>query len=86
MPAVVADAELLSGQVAVAVIRAATVASAVRDVAGVSLPVVLALAVRRAGGRARGRAASAVARTVVGTRVDPEGRYNRDGQTVREVL
>lgn len=72
MPAVVADAELLSGQVAVAVTRAATVIPAVRDVAGFSLPVLLALTVHATRDRVR-RAASAVARAVVGTRVYPEG-------------
>lgn len=78
MPAVVADAELLSGQVAVAVVRAATVIPAVRDVAGVSFPVLLALTVHTARDGVR-RAASAVARTVVGTRVYPE-----EEETVRE--
>lgn len=72
MPAVVADAQLLPGQVTVAVIWAATVVSAVRDVARVPLPVLLALAVHTSCDRVRS-AASAVARTVVGTRVYPAG-------------
>lgn len=77
MPAVVADAELLSGQVTVTVIRAATVVSAVRDVAGVSFPVLITLTVHTAQHSIR-CAASAVARTVVGTRVYP------GGDTIRE--
>lgn len=83
LPAVVADAEFLSGQVTVAVIRAATVVSAVRDVAGLSFPVLLTLTVNATGDRVR-RAASAVARAVVGTRVYPEGDAIR--QRVQEVL
>ena len=83
MPAVVADAELLSGQVAVAVIRAATVIPAVRDAAGVSFPVVLTLAVHSTRDGV-GRAASAVAGTVVGTRVYPEG--DTVGEKVKELL
>lgn len=81
LPAVVADAELFPGQVAVAVIRAAAVVSAVRDVAGLPFPVLLALAVHTTRGRVR-RAASAVARTVVGTGVYPE--EDTVGQKVRE--
>lgn len=77
LPAVVADAELLSGQVAVPVIRAATVVPAVRDVAGFSFPVLVTLTVHTARRRIR-CAASAVARTVVGTRVYP------GGDTIRE--
>lgn len=72
LPAVVADAELLSRQVAVAVIGAATVGSAVGDVAGWSFPVLVALAVDAAQHQV-GRAAPAMTRTVVGTRVYPEG-------------
>lgn len=85
MPAVVADAELLAGQVAVAVVGAATVASAVRDVAGFALPVLVALAEHAANRRRVGRAAPAVARTVVGTRVYPAGRTHeiRQGSSER---
>lgn len=72
MPAVVADAQLLPRQVAVAATRAATVVAAVRDVAGLSLPVLLALAVDAARRRV-GRAAPAVARAVVGAGVHPGG-------------
>lgn len=72
MPAVVADAKLLSGQVAVAVIRAAAVVFAVRNVTGLSFPVLLTLAVHPARHRVR-RAAPAVARAVVRTRVYPGG-------------
>jgi len=60
LPAVVADAQLFSGQVTVAVIRAATVVPAVRNVAGLSFPVLLALAVHATCDRVCG-AASAVA-------------------------
>lgn len=83
LPAVVADAELLPGQVAVSAARAATVVPAVRDVAGLSLPVLLALTVHTTRDRVR-RAAPAVARTVVGTGVYPEGGTVR--QDVKEVL
>lgn len=72
LPAVVADAELFPGQVTVAVIRAATVIPAVRDVAGFSFPVLLALTVHATRHRVR-CAASSVARTVVGTGVYSEG-------------
>lgn len=72
MPAVVADAQLLPRQVAVAVVGAAAVVPAVRDVAGLALPVVLALAVHPARDRV-GRAAPPVARAVVGTGVDAAG-------------
>ncbi len=83
LPAVVADTELLSGQVAVAVIRAATVVPAVWDVAGVSLPVLVTLTIHTTRDRVR-CAASAVARTVVGTRVYPKGDTVMEG--VMEVL
>ena len=69
LPAVVADAQLLPGEVAVAAVGAAAVVAAVRDVAGLALPVLVALAVHTAGdGVPRG--ALAVARAVVGARVD----------------
>ena len=69
LPAVVADAQLLAGEVAVAAVGTATVVAAVGDVAGLALPVLVALAVHAAGdGVARG--ALAVARAVVGARVD----------------
>lgn len=83
LPAVVADAELFSGQVTVAVIRAATVIPAVWDVAGFSFPVLLALTVHTTRDRVR-CAASAVARTVIGTRIYPEGDTVR--QEVKNVL
>lgn len=60
LPAVVADAEFFPGQVTVSVIGAATVVSAVRDVAGLSFPVLVALAVDSTCDGVR-RAASAVA-------------------------
>lgn len=70
LPAVVADAELLPGEVAVAVVGAATVVPAVRDVAGLALPVLVTLAVHPAGGRVARRALS-VSGAVVRTGVDP---------------
>lgn len=48
LPAVVADAQLLARQVAVAAVGAAAVVPAIGDVAGLALPVVLALAVHPA--------------------------------------
>lgn len=72
LPAVVADTKLFSGQVTVAVIGAATVIPAVRDVAGFAFPVIVALTVHTAQDWVR-RAASSVARAVVGTRVYAEG-------------
>lgn len=81
LPAVVADAELLPGQVAVAAAWTATVVPAVRDVTGFSFPVLLTLAVDPAGRRV-GRAASAVAGAVVGAGVHPETVRQR----VREAL
>lgn len=77
LPAVVADAELLSGQVTVTVIWAATVVSAVRDVTGFSFPVLITLTVHAAQHRICCDA-SAMARAVVGTRVYP------GGDTIRE--
>lgn len=70
MPAVVADTQLLSGQVAVAVVGAAAVVPAVRDVAGLAFPVLVAFTVHSAGGRVAGGALP-VAGAVVGARVDP---------------
>jgi len=69
LPAVVADAQLLAGEVAVAAVGAAAVVVAVGDVARLALPVLVALAVHVAGdGVARG--ALAVAGAVAGARVD----------------
>lgn len=48
MPAVVADAELFSGQVAVAVVRAATVIPAVGNGAGLAFPVLITFAIHAA--------------------------------------
>lgn len=77
MPAVVADAELLPGEVTVAVVRAATVVPTVRDVAGLALPVLVALAVHPAGGRVA-RCALSMSGAVVRTGVDPG---QREGKT-----
>lgn len=79
LPAVVADAELLPCEVAVAVIGAATVVPAVRDVAGLALPVLVALTVHSAGRRVARRALS-MSRAVVRTRVDP-GQRKREKQS-----
>lgn len=76
LPAVVADAQLLARQVAVAAVGAAAVVPAVGDVAGLALPVVLALAVHPARHRVS-RTAPAVAGAVVGTRVYSEMRAKK---------
>lgn len=84
MPAVVADAELLAGEVAVAVVGAAAVVPAVRDVAGLALPVLVTLAVHAAGGRVARRALS-VSGAVVRTGVDP-GQKRGQGGVTKEVF
>lgn len=71
MPAVVADTQLLSSQVTIAVIRAATVVLAVWNVAGFSLPVAVTLTVNPTRGRV-GRAAPPMTGAIVGARVYPE--------------
>lgn len=48
MPAVIAHTQLFPSEIAVAVIRAATVVSAVRDVAGFTFPIFITLAVHAA--------------------------------------
>ena len=70
MPAVVTDAQLLPGEVAVAVVGAAAVVPTVWDVTGLSFPVLVTLTVHSAGGRVTGRALP-VTGAVIGTRVDP---------------
>lgn len=70
LPAFIADTQLLPGEVAVAVVGAAAVVPAVRDVTGLAFPVLVALAVHSAGGRVTGGALP-VARAVIGARVDP---------------
>lgn len=72
LPAVIADTELLSSQVTIAVTWAATVILAVWNVAGFSFPVIVTLTINPTGGRVCWTAPS-VAWTIVGTRVDPEG-------------
>ncbi len=70
LPAVIADAQLLPGEVAVAVVGAAAVVPAVRDVAGLAFPVLVTFTVHSAGdGVTRG--ALPVAGAVIGTRVYP---------------
>lgn len=70
LPALVADTQLLPGEVAVTVVGAATVVPAVRDVAGLAFPILVTFTVHSAGGRVARRALS-MARAVIGTRVDP---------------
>ncbi len=70
MPAVVAHAQLLPREVAVAVVGAAAVVPAVRDVARLAFPVLVTLTVNSAGGRVTRRALP-MARAVIGTGVDP---------------
>lgn len=48
LPAVIAYTQFFPSEVAVAVVRAATVVPAVRDVAGLALPVFIALTVHSA--------------------------------------
>lgn len=71
LPTVVADAQLLPGQVAVAVVGAPAVVSAVRDVARLAFPVLVTFTVHSTGGRVTRRALS-MSRAVIGTGVDPE--------------
>lgn len=71
LPTVVADAQLLPGEVAVAVVGAPAVVSAVRDVTRLAFPVLVTLTVHSAGGGVTRRALS-MSRAVIGTGVDPE--------------
>lgn len=70
MPAFVADAQLLTGEVAVAVVGATAVVPAVGDVTGLALPVLVTFTVHSAGDRVP-RGALPMARAVIGTRIDP---------------
>lgn len=72
LPAVIADAELLTSQITIAMIWAATVILAVWNVAGFSFPVIITLTVNPTRGWIC-RTAPSVAWAIVGTRVDPEG-------------
>lgn len=56
LPTVIADTQLLPGEVAVAMVRAATVVPAVRDVTSLAFPVLVTFTVHSAGGRVTGRA------------------------------
>lgn len=49
LPAVIADTKLLPCEVAVAMVRAAAVVSAIRDVTGFAFPVLVAFTVHSAG-------------------------------------
>lgn len=66
LPAVIAHAQLFPGEVTVAVIRAATVVPAVRDVTGLTLPVLIAFTIHTARYRVP-RGALPVARAVIWT-------------------
>lgn len=70
LPAVVADTQLLPGEVAVAVVGAAAVVPAVGDVTGLAFPVLVTFTVHSASDRVP-RSALPMARAVIGTRVDP---------------
>lgn len=74
LPAVIANTQLLPGEVAVAVVGAAAVVPAVGNVAGLPLPVLVTFTVHSAGGRVP-RGALPVAGAVIGTRVDPRQEY-----------
>lgn len=82
LPTLVANAELLAGQVTVAVVGAAAVVAAVGDVAGLTLPVLVALAVHTAGDGVP-RRALAVARAVVRTGVYPAQGFTREKERDR---
>lgn len=64
LPAVIAHTELFPGEVAVAMIGAATVVPAVRDVTGLTLPVLIAFTIYTARYRVP-RGALPVARAVI---------------------
>lgn len=70
MPTVIADTQLLPGEVAVAVVRAAAVVPAVRHVTSLTFPVLVTFTVHSAGGRVT-RSTLPMSRAVVGTRIDP---------------
>lgn len=77
MPAVVAHAQLLSSQVAVAVVWTPAVVLTVGDVTGFALPVLVTLTVYPAGDGAA-RRALAMSRAVVGTGVNAAQEGERD--------
>lgn len=84
LPTVIADTQLLPGEVAVAVVRASTVVPAVRDVTGFTFPVLVAFTVDSTGCRVTGSALP-VSRAVIGTRIDP-GQKSIFVQTTASVL
>lgn len=69
LPAVIADTQLFPCEVTVPVVGAAAVGLTVGDVAGLALPVLIALTVHLAGSGGA-RCTLPVARAIVGTRVD----------------
>lgn len=71
MPAVIADTQLLAGEVAVAVVGAPAVVPAVGDVTRLALPVLVTFTVHSAGDRVPRRALP-MTRAVIGARVYPE--------------
>lgn len=66
MPAVIADTQLLPSEVAVAVVGAAAVVPAVRDVTSLAFPVLVTFTVHSAGSRVT-RGALPMAGAVIGT-------------------
>lgn len=79
LPAVIADTQLLSRQVAVAMVRTATVGFTVRDITSFPFPVLITLTVHLTRHRDTGCTLS-MARAVVGTRID-SGKCNSHAQT-----
>lgn len=82
MPAVIADAQLLPGEVAVSVVRAAAVVPAVGDVAGLTFPILVTFTVHSASSGVP-RGALPMARAVIGTRVDSGQKEFSFSNTVR---
>lgn len=79
LPAVIADTELFSRQVAVAMVWAATVGFAVRDITRFPFPVLITLTVHLTRNRDTGCTLS-MARAIVGTRIDSV-KHNSHAQT-----
>ena len=75
LPTVIADTQLLPGEVAVAVVGAAAIVPAVRDVTGLTFPVFVTFTVDSAGSRVPWGALP-MARAVIGAGVDPGKKQN----------
>lgn len=76
LPAVVADAQLLPCEVAVAMVGASAVVPAVGDVTGLTFPVLVTFTVHSASSRVPWSALP-MARAVIRTRVDPGQKYSK---------